>query len=71
MVSELLFGKSLDMISMPDFRQRVKDMQFFTSGVWTALHLPLLRMVVTDGPRWLAAKLSATYIKMVTVRGAV
>ncbi|KAK7926904.1 hypothetical protein PG985_003902 [Apiospora marii] len=65
-VSELLFGKSLDMISMPDFRQRVKDMQFFTSGVWTALHLPLLRKVVTDGPRWLAAKLSATYIKMVT-----
>lgn len=67
-VSELLFGKSLDMISASDFLQRVRNMQFFTAGVWTALHFPLLRVLVTDAPRWLAAWLSATYVEMTTVR---
>ncbi|KAG9571188.1 hypothetical protein KCU71_g481, partial [Aureobasidium melanogenum] len=65
-VSELLFGKSLGMISAPNFTERVRDMQFFTGGVWIALHFPILRMLVTNGPRWLAAKLSATYVKMIT-----
>lgn len=67
-VSELLFGKSLNMISAPDFTQRVKDMQFFTKGVWVALHFPILRILIIKGPRWLANILSATYIKMITVR---
>ncbi|RYP39085.1 hypothetical protein DL767_002348 [Monosporascus sp. MG133] len=65
-VSELLFGKSLNMVSAPDFLKRVKDMQFFTGGVWIALHFPMLRKLITDGPRWLAARLSGTYVKMIT-----
>ncbi|KAJ8132254.1 hypothetical protein O1611_g1370 [Lasiodiplodia mahajangana] len=64
-VSELLFGKSLNIIASPDFLEQVKDMQFFTGGVWAALHFPMLRKLITDGPRWLAAYLSATYIKMI------
>lgn len=67
-VSELLFGKRLDMVSATDFRTKVKDMQFFTSGVWAALHFTYLRKVITEGPRWLATYLSGTYIKMITVR---
>jgi hypothetical protein len=55
------------MVSAPDFRERVKDMQFFTGGVWVALHFPWLRMLITDGPKWLSSKLSPTYIKMTTV----
>ncbi|KAI0201516.1 cytochrome P450 [Astrocystis sublimbata] len=65
-VSELLFGRSLDMVSAPDFRNKVKDMQFFTSGVWVALHFTFLRQLITDGPRWFAQYLSATYIRMIT-----
>ncbi|KAI1741372.1 cytochrome P450 [Xylaria scruposa] len=65
-VSELLFGKRLDMVSATDFRTKVKDMQFFTSGVWAALHFTYLRQMVTEGPRWLATYLSGTYIKMIT-----
>ncbi|KAI8954532.1 cytochrome P450 [Xylaria longipes] len=57
-VSELLFGKSLNMIAAPDFLERVKDMQLFTGGVWAALHFKMLRKLITGGPRWLAAHLS-------------
>ncbi|KAJ8122061.1 hypothetical protein ONZ43_g1648 [Nemania bipapillata] len=64
-VSELLFGKSLNMILAPDFLEKVKDMQFFTGGVWMALHFTMLRKLITDGPRWLAQFLSKTYIKMI------
>lgn len=54
-ISLYLFGKSLDLISKPDFLEHAERMRSFTKGAWFSMHFPLIRTMMRKAPHWILA----------------
>ncbi|TGO19736.1 hypothetical protein BPAE_0334g00030 [Botrytis paeoniae] len=63
-ISRYLFGKSLDLISAPDFIEKAEEMRSFTKGAWVSMHFPLIRSFVLSAPRWMVAFMSDAWVKV-------
>lgn len=67
-ISRYLFGKSLGLISSTNFIQRAEDMRSFTKGIWVAIHFQFIRHMLLALPRWVVARLSDGWVKVLIVR---
>ena len=50
-ISRYLFGKSLDIISAPNFIERSDEMRSFTRSIWSVIHFPWIRVVLGALPK--------------------
>ena len=69
-ISHYLFGKSIDLISRPNFaRERVEQLRSFTNTIWITIHFGFVRAILLSLPRWLAAIANESYVRIVWVSG--
>lgn len=50
-ISRYLFGKSLDIISAPNFIERSDEMRSFTRNIWFVIHFPWIRAALGALPK--------------------
>lgn len=67
-ISRYLFGKSLGLVTSPDFIERAEQMRSFTKEIWVAIHFQFIRNTLLALPRWLIAYLSNAWVKVLWVR---
>ncbi|KAK4113198.1 cytochrome P450 [Canariomyces notabilis] len=63
-ISRYLFGKSLGLISAPDFLERAEQMRSFTRGVWISIHFQFIRDTMLAMPRWITSFLNDAWVKV-------
>ncbi|KUI64500.1 Trichodiene oxygenase [Cytospora mali] len=63
-ISRYLFGKSLGLVTSPNFIERAEEMRSFTKGIWVAIHFQFIRYTLLALPRWVVAYLSDTWVKV-------
>ncbi|KAJ8063557.1 hypothetical protein OCU04_007429 [Sclerotinia nivalis] len=63
-ISHYLFGKSLNLISAPNFIEKAEQMRSFTRGVWVSMHFPLIRSAILSAPRWVVAFMNDAWVKV-------
>ncbi|KAK3985848.1 Trichodiene oxygenase [Cladorrhinum sp. PSN332] len=63
-ISHYLFGKSLNLISSPNYLERAEQMRAFTRGVWFALHFKIVRDAALAMPRWLSAIFNDAWVSV-------
>jgi hypothetical protein len=67
-ISQYLFGKSLNMIAEPNFAtEKIKELRSFSSNIWVSIHFDLIRIMIVSMPRWLAAKVASGWMKIIWV----
>ncbi|RBQ68277.1 hypothetical protein FVER14953_05538 [Fusarium verticillioides] len=55
-ISHFTFGKSIDLISQPNFsRERVEQLRSFTNSIWILIHFGFIHKIVSALPRRVAA----------------
>lgn len=64
-ISTHFLGKSLDLISAPNFVEKSEEMQSFTKGIWMAVHFSVLRYILVALPRWMLAFISGTFVDVI------
>ncbi|KAK4223162.1 Trichodiene oxygenase [Podospora fimiseda] len=63
-ISRYLFGKSLDLISSPDYLERAEQMRSFTRGVWFAIHFKWVRDLALNMPRFLGSVFNDAWVSV-------
>lgn len=63
-ISLYLFGKSLDLISQPDFLERADQMRSFTKGAWFSMHFPFIRSMMLKAPHWILAIVNNAWVNV-------
>lgn len=63
-ISLYLFGKSLDLISRPDFLERAEQMRSFTKGAWFSMHFPFVRSMMLKAPHWVLAIVNNAWVNV-------
>ncbi|KAI0441398.1 cytochrome P450 [Xylaria telfairii] len=63
-ISRYLFGKSLGLVTSPDFIKRAEQMRSFTKGIWVAIHFQFIRNTLLALPRWAIAYFSNAWVRV-------
>ncbi|KAI1636385.1 cytochrome P450 [Biscogniauxia mediterranea] len=63
-ISRYLFGRSLGLVTSPDFKERAEQMRSFTKGIWVAIHFQFIRNFLLALPRWVLAYLSGAWVQV-------